>query len=181
MKNIIQAVVKFQSQVPTIPKNCVNPHYRSKYADLSSVVDVCMPHLNKNDLCIVQQFGMTNDERNTLVTRLYHSSGEVIESTIILPEIQDPQKLTGAVTYFRRCSYLSILGLVADDDDDGNSTIKQTQPKQDFKPTFNQNDVAGASEAQLNAVKKLYGKDYDVTNMTRNAASELIAAFNKGK
>lgn len=64
------------------------------------------------------------------------------------------------------------------------SQTTETKPNpnhKDFKPTFNQNAVAGASEAQLNAVKKLYGKDYDVTNMTRNAASELIAAYNKGK
>jgi len=62
---------------------------------------------------------------DTLTTTLIHKSGQWIESEmqLHLPK-QDPQGQGSAVTYARRYAYMAILGLVADDDDDGNSASR---------------------------------------------------------
>ena len=106
MKSLIPALVKFQQNVPTIPKTCVNPFFsqggkKAMYADLATVIESCMPTLNKHELAVSQTMGFVAGV-NTLKTTLFHSSGEFISSEIALPEINDAQKLTGAITYLRR-------------------------------------------------------------------------------
>lgn len=184
MKNLIQDLIKFQSTVPVIPKNCVNPFFsqgakKALYADLPTVIDTCKPTLNKNNLAVIQTLGVENG-KNVLTTLLLHTSGESISSMIMLPEIQDSQKLTAAITYLRRSSYLAIVGLVGDDDTDGNdvpgtepsSSVSSSQPKQ---PTNDQ-----ASDKQKDLVKKLYPQ-MDVTKLTRQFANELIQEYNNRK
>lgn len=143
MVNLIKALVKFQQEVPSIPKNKLNPFFskggqKAMYADLAQVVSVCMGPLNSNGLAISQKMCIDSSGRNVLTTVLLHVSGESDQSSIYLPAIDDPQKLTAAITYLRRTQYVSILGLVADDDDDGNAVGeqgKQQQPPQN-RPTF---------------------------------------------
>jgi len=192
MKNLISALIQFQKTVKPIPKNKVNPFYNSKYAELSTVIDVCQPALNASGLAVVQTIKLqpeTND--NVLVTMLCHESGETLESNIYLPKIADSQKLTGAITYLRRTSYLSILGLVADDDLDGNDVVqapaqpaRQTPHKEQPKPTFQVDGigqqrplVGSASDAQKNALRKMGIKFND--DITKSEASKLIEEANK--
>ncbi|MEY3182223.1 MAG: hypothetical protein RLZ35_208 [Pseudomonadota bacterium] len=191
MKNLFTALIKFQKNVKPIPKNKVNPFYNSKYAELSTVIDVCQPALNDAGLAVIQTMKILPESSdNVLVTLLCHESGETLESHIFLPKIADAQKLTGAVTYLRRTSYLSILGLVADDDMDGNDVV---EPKKEIslpkkpeqpKPTFQvegigqQRPMTGlASDAQKNALKKMGIKFND--DISKQEASELIAQNNK--
>jgi hypothetical protein len=118
---------------------------------------------------------------------LCHESGETLESNIFLPKIADAQKLTGSITYLRRTSYLSILGLVADDDLDGNDivqapqsqTVKQAPPKEATRPTFQVESIGqqrplqgAASDAQKNALRKMGIKFEE--NITKDEASRLI-------
>ena len=179
MKNLIADLIKFQKEVPLIPKNCVNPFFsqggkKAMYADLPTVIDVCKPVLNKNNLAVIQRVGVF-EGKNILTTMLYHSSGEFIDATIFLPETPDAQKLTAAITYLRRTSYLSILGLVGDEDSDGND-VPGTQPQQKTQaipaPNF-QNVEKPASDKQKELVKKNY-PDMDVSNLSMKKASELI-------
>jgi len=189
MKNLISALIQFQKSVKAIPKNKVNPFYNSKYAELSTVIDVCQPALNASGLAVVQTIKLqpeTND--NVLVTMLCHESGETLESNIYLPKIADSQKLTGAITYLRRTSYLSILGLVADDDLDGNDVVQPTPQvnkpvnnqvnNQVNKPTFKLNEQEPfASDAQKGLLKRL-GVEFN-ENITKSQASKLIEEANK--
>lgn len=177
MKNLIEALVKFQCNVPAIPKNKINPHYKSKFADLTSIIEICSPVLNKNDLVVIQTFTVI-DHSNAMVTHIFHKSGETLSSTIFLPDISDPQKLTAAITYLRRTAYLSICGLVADDDDDGNAASdKNNQPK-DSQSVIPKNDFP-ASDAQKGAMRKM-GIQFKET-ISKADASKMIEAFNKGK
>lgn len=183
MKLLIVDLIKFQTQVPVIPKNSFNPHFKSYFADLATVVDICKPVLNKNNLCVIQRLG-TQEGKNVLVTMLYHQSGEFIDASIFLPEIVDAQKLTAAITYLRRTSYLSILGLVADDDTDGNN-IPGTQPPKDntyqpkvstIQPSFATTSTP-ASEAQKGAMRKM-GIVFKET-ISKADASKMIETYNK--
>lgn len=183
MKALIESLVKFQLNVPAIPKNKVNPHYKSKFADLTSIIEICSPVLNNNDLVVVQTFSVV-DQSNTLVTHILHKSGESLSSTIYLPDISDPQKLTAAITYLRRTAYLSICGLVADDDDDGNAASDKSWSNNQASQRLNTNQasdqsVVPASEPQKNAMRKM-GIQFKET-ISKADASKMIEAYNKGK
>lgn len=175
MKNLIVALVKFQKEVPAIQKNKVNPFYSSKYADLAQVIDTCSPALNNNGLAIVQTLN-AKDGKNLLVTILCHESGETMESSIHLPEINDAQKLTGAITYLRRAAYLSICGLCADDDLDGNELVSAPVNNNTQRAPATSNNAL-ASDAQKSLLKRLGIQFQD--NITKNEASKLIEANKK--
>lgn len=169
MQKLIPALVKFQQDVPLIPKNSVNPFFsqngkKAMYADLPTVIDVCKPVLNANGLAITQT-GQVESGKNILKTILFHTSGEFIESSIYLPDIADPQKLTAAITYLRRTAYLSICGLVGDTDDDGNSVgdapnkpQNQPQSTQQRSQSSSQGDGPKPSAKQLSYIKMLAEK-----------------------
>jgi hypothetical protein len=155
MKNLVSALIKFQKEVPVIPKNKINPFFNSYYAELSTVIDTCSPVLNKHGLAVVQTLKILPESQdNALVTILCHESGETLESHIYLPKIMDSQKLTASITYLRRSAYLAITGLVADSDDDGNSLVEK--PKQQANSYVldnpSSNTVKPASTAQLKLV-----------------------------
>jgi hypothetical protein len=152
-------MAKFQKDVPVIPKNKINPFFSkggtiSKYADLAAVIDACKPVLNKYGLVVVQTM-FINEGHNCLRTILADSSGETLASDMMLPDIADPQKLTAAVTYLRRCQFLAIVGL-ADEDDDGNSVGHQQENSRNTPPRESapQRTHAGGEEFKANDKQK---------------------------
>ena len=79
-------------------------------------------------------------------------TGEVVISSLKLPEINDPQKLGSCCTYFRRYSLQGLLSLQAIDDD-ANSTIKQ--PTKKAKPALSQERFqAGLDKVNSNEITK---------------------------
>lgn len=196
--NLIKSLVKFQLEVPSIQKNKVNPFFSkgnnvAMYADLSEVVRTCMPCLNSNGLAVTQVMMVFGEiKANVLVTKLLHVSGETMESAIFLPEISDPQKLTAAITYLRRTQYVSILGLVADDDDDGNAvgSHPQTPAHHNQQPTksvqtpgpakHNPSQVTSmenrpATEKQIEFLKRMGAKIQP--GLTLKQAGEMIQSL----
>lgn len=122
IKSIAVALCGFHSEVGKIKKTNVNPFFKSKYADLSSILDVIEAPLNENGLSFVQ----FPTGENGLTTMLMHVSGEWIkESFIMHPTKNDPQGLGSAITYQRRYALGAILGLNIDIDDDGNAASRE--------------------------------------------------------
>jgi len=115
------ALCAAQGEFEAVAKSADNPFFRSKYAALPDVVKTATPILKANGLAVSQLIG--HDEGgDTLTTCLMHSSGQFIADTMRMrPVKQDPQAQGSAVTYGRRYGYMAILGLVADEDDDGNA------------------------------------------------------------
>ena len=126
MKEIISALVKFQSEVKPISKDASNPFFKSKYATLENIWNTIRPTLTANGLAITQiTQASENGDIVILKTVLMHTSGEMIESIISMkPSKQDPQGMLACLSYARRGSIAAILSLVTDDDLDGNDTIK---------------------------------------------------------
>lgn len=133
--NIAKALVSFGNAMPKVPKDKVNPHFKSKYASLSIMIEKATPILAANKLAIVQQI-----DGDCMTTTLLHESGEFITATAAMPcaNPSNPQAMGSAITYARRYAYGSILSLDIDDDDDANAATtsapvqKQTAPS---KPT----------------------------------------------
>ena len=118
---IIVALSKAQSEFPLVKKESSNPFYKSKYADLPSVWSAIRDTFKKYNLCVSQSAKIENGQ-TVLVTTLYHDSGEWISSDYPLnPVKNDPQGLGSALTYARRYALTALIGLVSDDDDDGNA------------------------------------------------------------
>lgn len=117
LNELAPALSTAQGEFETVAKTADNPFFKSKYADLPSVVKAASPILAKNGLAVIQTLG--ND---TLSTTLLHKSGQYVGDTAHLHLVKlDPQAHGSAITYMRRYAYMAILGLVADVDDDANS------------------------------------------------------------
>ncbi len=129
INELAAALVAAQAEFSAVPKGSANPFFKSKYAALPDVVAHAAPILAKHGLAVTQSitYIIAGDTiLDALKTALIHKSGQYIENEMILhlPK-QDPQGQGSAVTYARRYSYMAILGLVADDDDDGNAASKR--------------------------------------------------------
>jgi hypothetical protein len=127
INELASALVSAQAEFSAVPKGSTNPFFKSKYAGLPEVVSHTAPVLAKHGLAVSQFITHAEDGTDSLLTYLLHKSGQFIAYSMILhlPK-SDPQGQGSAVTYARRYSYMSVLGLVADEDDDGN---KASQPK----------------------------------------------------
>lgn len=117
IKDLATALCKAQSEMSGAKKKAANPFFKSKYADLKEVIDCAKDALSDNGLSI-SQFPVSEDGKAGVNTILMHSSGEYIESTLLLAcTKQDPQAYGSAITYARRYAYQSILGIPSEDDD----------------------------------------------------------------
>lgn len=122
IKQIAEALVSAQKEIKFAVKDSTNPHYKSKYANINSVIDAVKAPLNNNNIAILQSLSPSDDGKLHLTTRLIHSSGEWIEDTAVCPlQKQDAQGLGSAVSYIRRYSLSAFLSLYSDTDDDGQS------------------------------------------------------------
>lgn len=131
MKNLIEALIKAQQEFPKIIKDREGMH-RAKYAELSSLIEQTKPVLNKNGLSVIQtmEFDTVEGKIVTVVkTYLLHSSGEQIESKMPFVQSSNPQETGKFITYYRRYSYQSILGISTEDDDDADSVVQRQDNK----------------------------------------------------
>lgn len=125
-----------QGQFEAVGKDSNNPFFKSKYASLPNIVQHATPILVANGLSVSQLLG--HDEHgDTLTTVLLHKSGQYLADTMHLrPVKNDPQAQGSATTYGRRYAYMAALGLVADEDDDGDAASKAAEaPKRSGKQT----------------------------------------------
>jgi hypothetical protein len=114
------ALAKAQGEMEAAAKANVNPHFKSKYADLASVWDACRGPLSKHGLAVLQPVS-ADGPKVTITTVLAHSSGEWIEEALTMTAQQNtPQAVGSAITYGRRYGLSAMVG-IAPDDDDGNA------------------------------------------------------------
>ena len=124
MKNIATALVKAQKAFGPALKTATNPHFRSRYADLSACVEAVVDALNDNGIYLLQKNYDCND--GVMVETVFvHESGEMLECGIVhFPAVKhDPQGYASALTYARRYSLMAACG-IAPEDDDGNAGSK---------------------------------------------------------
>jgi hypothetical protein len=97
-------------------KDATNPHFKSKYADLSSVREACKP-LSKHGIAILQPT-RADGAAVTVTTLLIHDSGEWISEDLTLTAQQaTPQAVGSAITYGRRYGLAAMVGIAPEDDD----------------------------------------------------------------
>ena len=129
--DLFTALIKAQSEMGSAVKDAKNPHFRSRYASLAAVIDAIIPCLNANGVGVLQLPSIEGSEVR-LTTILMHSSGQRLSSTVGAPlgKRQDAQAVGSAITYLRRYSLQSIMGLPVEDDDGNAASRRQPQRRQ---------------------------------------------------
>lgn len=126
---IYQKLLEFQKKGITIEKDATNPHFRSSYTSLNEVLGKVKPALNDMGVLIIQAPTTINGVNGLHTVLQDAEDSSNVECFVPFVNATDMQKLGGAITYARRYSLISLLGL-EDEDDDGNGA---TTTKTDFK------------------------------------------------
>jgi hypothetical protein len=154
MKEIATALVKAQKAFGPALKSSTNPHFKSRYADLSACVEAVITGLNDNGIALIQKC-YDCDNGVMVETMFVHESGEMLECGILhVPASkQDPQGYGSALTYARRYSLMAACG-IAPEDDDGNSASRKTE----IKSNVNENQITDLMAAmdETTTIKDLW-------------------------
>lgn len=133
MKQVAAALVKAQKEFGPALKTSTNPHFRTKYADLSACIEAVVDGLNNNGIFLMQ---LTDEHPDgiKIQTVFIHESGEqMVSGWLFVPAAKaDPQGFGSALTYARRYSLMTACG-IAPEDDDANST-RPPAPKAPVPP-----------------------------------------------
>ena len=159
-QTIHQRLLSFQKQCPAIPKDGFNPHFKSSYMKLDTILDTIKPILSELGLVLSQKTKFYPEQNlGTIVTTITNSSdGQSIESEIPYDISEPAQKQGGNITYMRRYALAALLGIAADEDIDGNDTNQQQKAPQ--KPTQAPIRKGGASSFLANS-KQLIDNPYN--------------------
>jgi hypothetical protein len=120
-KTIHEAFVLAQKGFGKALKTSTNPHFRSKYADLGACIEAVIDSLHEQGFALIQMPKPSEEGFVTIVTELLYTTGERLyfgELTIPVTK-RDAQGYGSALTYCRRYSLMSAMG-IAPEDDDGN-------------------------------------------------------------
>ena len=116
INEIATALAKAQAELKAASKDAENPHFKSKYADIASIIEALKP-LSKHGLAFAQ-FPETAEEGIIVSTLLMHTSGQWLRTDVPIPVSKaDAQGYGSAITYGRRYGLQALCGLAADDDD----------------------------------------------------------------
>lgn len=123
--DLFAAISNAQAEFSTVAKNATNPHFKSKFAPLDTIIEMIRPILPKHGLAVMQ-FTDIAEAGIVVETVITHSSGQYISGALAMPVVkQDPQGYGSALTYGRRYALAAALGIVSDEDVEGNATDKQ--------------------------------------------------------
>lgn len=116
------------AEIEGATKSANNPHFKSKYADISAVIDAVKPALIAHGLFFTQH-PEPSDRGVTIETWIHHASGDSLSlGKLFVPaNKQDAQGFGSALTYARRYALVTAFG-VPTEDDDGNAAVKAQRP-----------------------------------------------------
>ena len=146
--SIYKKLFEAKKEIGKISKDAKNPFFKSNYLSLNGLIDAVEEVLVKHDLLLLQPI-----EAEWVKTKIIDvESGEDVSSEMHLPNITDPQKLGSAITYYRRYTLQSLLGLQAEDDD-GNLAAKKKPVVKELTWLSPKNIDAAVKYAKENKLK----------------------------
>ena len=175
---IAGALAQAQAELPAAIKDSVNPHLRNKYADINSVYTAIREVLPKHGLAVIQTMLPTDGSKAHVRTMLAHKSGQWIAGECVMPLDRQggAQGMGSAITYARRYSLSAIVGIVTEEDDDGNAAQgraakAQIKQQREEAKANNENPASDAQRKKLFAIMgKKHGDD-------RNAILDELSSF----
>jgi len=174
---VCKAIAKIQAEHIVINKDGNNPHFKAKYATLKAIVDEVLPLMNKNGLVLFQTPTMVDGVVEVETTIMHSESGEYVSCNPAAVCDGSPQKVGSAITYLKRYGLSSILGIVTDEDDDGN----KAQGKNGMKPKNEPNRTEPAqpehSEKDVEMRVKLMSMLLAMADNEPGIAEDLLADY----
>ena len=183
MKGIATALAKAQANMGKALKQANNPHFRSKYADLGSVMDACLPALNEHGIAVIQPTGEDDTGRFVETIMIHGESGEQLSCRVpLIVAKNDMQGYGSAVTYARRYGLMAMAG-IAPEDDDGNAAAKAAPKQEAPKPISEKlfTDIKALIEETATDEDKFcaFFKVQTLHDMTAQQAADAIAMLGK--
>lgn len=183
INELATALAAAQSELENASKSSVNPHFKSRYADLAEVINTVRPVFSKHGLALTQcpsfESGIVSVE-----TILMHKSGQWMSSTISAPVSKlDAQGVGSATTYCRRYA-LAAIANIAQEDDDGESAVGRHRPAQQPDPQLPEDEFVKHIEsirlaADIDSLKKAYEGATQAARAANDAGA--FATFTKEK
>ena len=137
INELAKALVAAQKELRNPSFDSNNPHFKSRFVSLAGLRNETLPVLLKHGLCVAQSLG-GDGAAVSCTTRLMHESGQWADfGPFVVPIAkQDAQTACAASTYARRYSWQAAIGVVGDEDDDGNAASGKAPagPNADFPP-----------------------------------------------
>jgi hypothetical protein len=180
---IAPAWSKASADIGGAKKDAKNPHFKSTYTTLASVIDAAREALKANDLFVVQSPGAIVDGAIQMRTRILHKSGEWIETLCEVPlGKRDPQGVGSAQTYARRYALSAALNIPAVDDDGEAATERNAAKAQPIgaEAAIALQAEIDAVEADLAALLRYFGVDA-LPMLTEDQAKAARAMLAKKK
>lgn len=182
MKNIAAALVKAQKAFGPALKTSTNPHFKSRYADLSACVEAVIEGLHANGIMLMQPCH-ESESGVTVETLFVHESGETMSAgKLYVPASkQDPQGYGSALTYARRYSLMAACG-IAPEDDDGNAASKPKTTSRGLSESAIMDHITAINDAKNGKeLKDAYAKAEADAENDSAALERFIKAFNDKK
>ena len=182
MKTIHSAFVKAQKEFGPALKTSTNPHFKSRYADLSACVEAVIDALNNNGIALMQKLH-PSENGVAIETIFVHESGESMANGILsVPASkQDPQGYGSALTYARRYSLMSACG-IAPEDDDGNLASRKPEPKSNVNASEMVDWLEAIAQSQdLSELQKNFVQAISATDGDKQWQLKVIAVKDKMK
>ena len=154
INELAAALSKAQGEIKGAVKDSSNPFFKSRYADLASVVEALREPFAKHGLSYIQRTHIGDKEDYVRVeTVLMHSSGQSISTGFLQVPVTkiDAQGMGSALTYARRYS-LCLLGIAPTDDDGGAAIGKPVEPV-DLQPLLDAQTLPDLQKAFQTAYK----------------------------
>ena len=123
MKTIYTKLAELKKEVGKMTKDSKNPFFNSKYFDINQLLEHLEPLFQKNGLMVLQP--IINKEVVSKIIEI--ETGDEVCSSLELPPLTDPQKIGSAITYYRRYTLQSLLGIQAEDDDANKARGKEPE------------------------------------------------------
>jgi len=170
-KELFAAISLAQAEFTTVHKNATNPHFKSKFAPLDTIIEMIRPIMAKHGLSVMQ-FTDIADSGIIVETVIAHSSGQHVSGLLAMPVVkQDPQGYGSALTYGRRYGLAAALGIVSDEDVDGNGPQK---PEDKMKKPEPKIELVGTPEIAAMRDLLSMGKDYNEAKFCAEARIKSI-------
>lgn len=182
MKQISAALVKAQKAFGPALKSSTNPHFKSRYADLSACVEAVIEGLNENGIMLMQPCH-ESETGVTVETLFVHESGETLSAgKLHVPAAkQDPQGYGSALTYARRYSLMAACG-IAPEDDDGNAASNRKPQNKGLPESQIADHITAINDARNGKeLKDAYAKAEESAASDPKALERFIQAFNDKK
>jgi hypothetical protein len=116
-----EAFLAAQAEFPEIPKDKENPHFKSRYPSLDAIKTATRPALNKHGIITTERTIQENGRLAVTAILRHAKSKEEVTNTASIEEAPTVQGIGSQITYLRRYALAPLLGICADEDDDGNA------------------------------------------------------------